>query len=205
MKKLMCGNILDNPLDELFSAGEKASIFYSDPPWGEGNFKYWETMNKEGVKNTAGYNEFLNKLFSQIKRHSTPDAIVLIEMGNKWIDLTQKIMIENGIIPQYTLPIRYQSGSKLLPHTLIIARTSTKPVRQLENVVDTYGFSCVDNIVSQIAIPGEILCDPCTGKGLMGMAAIKHGMIFFGNEFNPKRLETAIFNITKYEKKYANN
>tara|TARA_R110000737_G_scaffold166014_1_gene193262 strand:+ start:891 stop:1076 length:186 start_codon:yes stop_codon:yes gene_type:complete len=25
----------------------KANIFYSDPPWGSGNLKYWDTMNKK--------------------------------------------------------------------------------------------------------------------------------------------------------------
>ena len=27
--------------------GEKARIFYSDPPWSDGNLKYWNTMRNK--------------------------------------------------------------------------------------------------------------------------------------------------------------
>jgi 16S rRNA G966 N2-methylase RsmD len=39
------GDIM-NGLDELME-GDKADFIYSDPPWGQGNLTYWQTMNKK--------------------------------------------------------------------------------------------------------------------------------------------------------------
>ena len=35
--------------------GRKANILYSDPPWGDGNLKFWATMNKKQTNNIQMY------------------------------------------------------------------------------------------------------------------------------------------------------
>ena len=49
------GNIYDDFMPLMQQ--EKADIFYSDPPWGIGNLKYWQTLNvkqkKDDISNTT--------------------------------------------------------------------------------------------------------------------------------------------------------
>lgn len=47
--------------------GEKVDMMYSDPPWGTGNLKYWQTMNKkmnDVERNDVDLHDFLNRIMS---------------------------------------------------------------------------------------------------------------------------------------------
>jgi len=44
--KVNCGSLTSPELDSML-AGERVDILYSDPPWGDGNLAYWQTMNRK--------------------------------------------------------------------------------------------------------------------------------------------------------------
>ena len=58
------GNIMDG-IDDLM-VGNQADFIYSDPPWGQGNLRYWQTMNKK-MNNASpveiDYEKFLPHFF----------------------------------------------------------------------------------------------------------------------------------------------
>ena len=70
---------------------DKAQIMYSDPPWGEGNIKYWATMNKKMTGDTnvpVPLDTFLGSIFDAANRYVS--HYLLIEYGIRWADMIQK-------------------------------------------------------------------------------------------------------------------
>ena len=79
----------------------KANIFYSDPPWGSGNLKYWDTMNKKQNNintstNNFNVDVFLGTVLDNAVKHT--DGWVVIEYGKRWIDKVITMATERGLI-----------------------------------------------------------------------------------------------------------
>src|SRR5690348_15319918 len=66
-------------------SGETVDILYSDPPWGDGNLKYWAAMNKKmsGREFTPISYEALIERFRELIECYV-DGHVLIETGLRW-------------------------------------------------------------------------------------------------------------------------
>ena len=77
------GNVM-NSIAPLMADGN-AEIFYSDPPWGSGNLKYWQTINSRmtgAEKIDIEFNAFLERIFTLAYKYS--NNLVFIEYGTKW-------------------------------------------------------------------------------------------------------------------------
>ena len=180
--------------------GEKAHILYTDPPWGDGNMKYWCTLNKchTGQENEPmTYKKLIGIIKEMIINHV--DGYVFLETGNKWLDETIKDL-EGVLFNQEVYQLTYKSGSKVLPNPVIVA--TTNPNITLPDLKDLEG--ALDENSLKIAIPllakeGAILLDPTCGMGNSARGAIKNKMRFVGNEFNSKRLEKTINSLKKDE------
>ena len=87
--KVRHGDIMNGIADLM--GNEKADIFYSDPPWGEGNLKYWQTMNvkmnPDAVKKQVDLDLFLNKIFETAAIYSK--GIIFIEYGERWAEMVK--------------------------------------------------------------------------------------------------------------------
>ena len=180
--------------------GSKAHILYTDPPWGDGNMKYWCTLNKRhtGQENEAmSYKTLIKIIKDMIKNHV--DGYVFLETGNKWLDETLED-IKDVIYNEKVYSLRYKSGSKLLTNPVIVG--TTNPNLVLPNLDALEG--AIDEHSLKIAIPllakeGAILLDPTCGMGNSARSAIQNKMRFVGNEFNSKRLEKTIISLKKDE------
>jgi len=173
--------------------GSKAHILYTDPPWGDGNMKYWCTLNKRhtGQENEAmSYKSLIKIIKNMIKNHV--DGYVFLETGNKWLDETLND-VKDVIYNERVYNLRYKSGSKLLTNPVIVG--TTNPNLVLPNLDALEG--AIDEDSLKVAIPllakeGAILLDPTCGMGNSARSAIQNKMRFVGNEFNSKRLEKTI-------------
>ena len=119
------GNIMDG-IEELMM-NQKADFIYSDPPWGQGNLRYWQTMNKKMnnvERNDVLYTDFIKHFFSLIYEYSKDK--VVIEYGCQWnqdiVDISKRLGFKhNGSTICY-----YKSGSILRPCDLhFLSKTST--------------------------------------------------------------------------------
>jgi len=180
--------------------GKKAYILYTDPPWGDGNMKYWCTLNK---RHTGKEIEAMSyKQLIQIIRKiivNNVDGYVFLETGNKWLEET-KSDLNDVLFNTETYSLQYKSGSKLLTNPVIVG--STSPNIKLPNLSSLEG--AIDEKSLEIAIPllakeGHIMLDPCCGMGNSARSAIKNNMAFVGNEFNSKRLQKTINSLKKDE------
>ena len=89
------GDIMEG-IDSLME-GQKADFIYSDPPWGQGNITYWQTMNvkmNNADRSAIDYNEFINTYFSIISKYAK-DKVVL-EYGIKWEEDIKKMSMNYG-------------------------------------------------------------------------------------------------------------
>jgi hypothetical protein len=180
--------------------GSKAHILYTDPPWGDGNMKYWCTLNKRHTGQeieAMSYKTLIKIIKDMIKNHV--DGYVFLETGNKWLDETLED-VKDVIYNEKVYSLRYKSGSKLLTNPVIVG--TTNPNLVLPNLDALEG--AIDEHSLKIAIPllakeGAILLDPTCGMGNSARSAIQNKMRFVGNEFNSKRLEKTIISLKKDE------
>jgi len=181
-------------IDELMQ-GKQADIFYCDPPWGQGNIGYWQTINKrhtgEPTKDIK-YEDFINQIFAVASKYAK--NIILIEYGIRWrkdiIDMGKKY----GLIHIGIADLQYRSGSRFLPSDLhVFAKTKVNiPQIYFDNLKNTSGMATLENAVLPLAVKGGIILDPCCGMGYTAKAGVKAGMTFYGNELNGKRLQKTI-------------
>jgi hypothetical protein len=189
-------------LDKLME-GKKASIFYSDPPWGQGNISYWQTINKRHNDinpQNIDYNDFLNQIFALASKHTS--GAVLIEYGIKWEQDIIDIGIKHGLKHLGVAQITYKSGSRTLPHQLHFFVTND--YKYIGNITDTInkitnrtGLKCVIDAVQDFIVKDGIVLDPCCGLGMTAEMAMAVNMNFYGNELNAKRLNTTIAKLNK--------
>lgn len=175
---------------------EKADLIYSDPPWGQGNIKFWQTtnakMNPEWKKQDLDLQNFLHTLMGFYKNYSRPGAHILIEYGQQWHDELVRTASHYGLIHGGSTKLQYRSGSKLLPLDLLVFGNGTAPsipAGFMDEVRDTYGYPTLKVVFKHFAVPGGMVLDPCCGMGYTAQAAIDFGMTFRGNEMNHKRLQ----------------
>lgn len=189
---------IDNPIvDTLFQAGEKASVFYSDPPWGDGNLRYWVTINKRmtGAEYTPlSYEALISRITGLIRNHT--EGHVFIETGKAWEQETVEAL-QSVIHKIRVYKLLYRSGSKMLENILIYGVTDPSIPTMTFDPTGMSGVEVVNKCVGSISTPDGILFDPCCGMGYSANAALKSGMRFYGNEFNAKRLQKTIDRLNK--------
>lgn len=189
------GDIM-NGLDELME-GDKADFIYSDPPWGQGNLTYWQTMNKKMTgkeRNQIDYNKFIDYFFSLMSKYAKDK--VVIEYGQKWHDDIVTLSERHGFIHNGSCKSMYQSGSKLLPldmHFLSKLQPYEVTPDIKKDCLDLKGFALVDKIFEHLCPKNAgIVLDAMCGMGYTAQASVNRGIAFRGNELNAKRLQKTI-------------
>ena len=189
--RVRCGNVMDS-IDQLMN-GEKADILYSDPPWGNGNIKYWATINKRHTGQQiipTTYDKLMQRYKEIITKHV--DGWVFLETGLQWEEETLQ-MLEGVLHNVVRVSLRYKSGSRLLPNVILIGNTNpTVPPYNNPRLIDLYGYRVLPEAVRPVVKPLLTILDPCCGMGYTAQVAKDNGMIFRGNELNAKRLAKTI-------------
>ncbi len=196
--KVKCGDIMQG-IDDLM-VGEKADLIYSDPPWGQGNLRYWQTINKRHTgqePKDIKYEKFLPFFFKLVSKFSRD--IVVIEYGVRWRDDVIKLANQNGFKSGGVCTSLY--SSKLLPLDVHLFSKSGKAKMTdvfKKGCFENKGFNLVDFIFSQI-LPqnSKIVLDPMCGMGYTAIASKKYNLAFRGNELNQKRLDKTIKALSK--------
>ena len=163
MHRITIHDIMTNDLDDLLQ-GVKVDVFYSDPPWGEGNLKFWRTHN--GQKgHTVDWGMFVRRVKFLCDRHVS--GPVFIETG---------VRFENDIIaifgkPQGRYVTKYKGGGKILPNLLLGYGEQPK----LDPSGKT-GLQVPLTVLSSLPTPPKSVLDCCVGLGMTAKVAKKLGM-----------------------------
>ena len=190
------GNVMDG-IDDLM-AGELADIVYSDPPWGAGNIKYWQTLNKRQndldnyQRRDTPLDDFLTQIFRIASKYSK--QWFLCEYGVGWREDIVNMGKAVGFKHLGIADLQYRSGSKLLPLDLHIFAKQNVPLppNYLQSLKNTHGYKTLQVAVPPLVKQGQIILDPCCGMGYTAQIAIDNGCQFRGNELNRSRLNKTI-------------
>tara|TARA_R100000773_G_C4212574_1_gene111761 strand:+ start:317 stop:946 length:630 start_codon:yes stop_codon:yes gene_type:complete len=181
---------------------EKADFIYSDPPWGVGNLRYWQTMNlkmNDVERVDQDYDTFIDKFFSIIKYYAT-DRVV-IEYGKRWRDDIIFKSNQYGFIYNGNTESFYKSGSKLLPldiHFLSKKEKYNLTSQDKQECRDYNGLKLVEKIFDfYCPKDAKIILDPMCGMGYTAQATINRNLSFRGNELNKTRLGKTIQRLSK--------
>jgi len=189
--RLKSGDVMDG-IDDLMD-GEVADFIYSDPPWGQGNIKYWQTINKRHTgkePRSILYTEFLDKFFKIVARYTKDVAV--IEYGVSWREDIIKYAESSGFVHGGCCVSMYKAG-KMLPLDIhLISKSGKYKVTKqfADGCLENTGFKVVDFVFNEI-LPEDasVVLDPMCGLGYTAQATVDRGLSFRGNELNPKRLE----------------
>lgn len=189
--RIKCGDVTKG-IDDLMGS-DRAMIMYSDPPWGDGNIKYWATMNKKAtgqVVEPALLAVFLDSVFGIAERYV--DRWLLIEYGVRWCDEITRRGELAGFEELAIAPLVYSSENLPL-HLHIFGRPGAAlPAGLVPAVSGTKGYLTVQRAIGPLAAIGATILDPCCGMGYTAQAAVDYGMNFRGNELNQARLDKTI-------------
>jgi len=205
--KVKCGDIMDG-IDDLMQ-GEKADIIYSDPPWGQGNLKYWQTINNRHTgaeKTDIQFDDFLPSFFRILQKYAK--RMVILEYGVRWRNDIIQMCAEHGLMHGGAVTSLYQGGNKLLPLDVhLISKKNEISLGVLQgagieqefkkNCVQKRGLSLVRYIFSTVIREEKTVLDPMCGMGYTAQVASEMGMSFRGNELNAKRLKKTIARLEK--------
>lgn len=184
--RLLCGDITKPDVVDTLMDGSKADVIYSDPPWGPGNQKYWHTMNRRGSKPRTSWESFLCSFASVCAQHRKPTAPVFVEMGLRWTDDLDDAMERVGIKMVRRWTILYGPRKKPLKNTVALYGAPCPPISLPE---PRHGEPVTAAILESVISSGDIVLDPCTGKGMTARATHRFNGYFFGAELNPSRLK----------------
>jgi hypothetical protein len=190
--RVRCGDIFDD-LGELFM-GEKADLFYCDPPWG--NLNYWQTLNAKmtgAKKKDTDLAKFLLRLATVAYENTSDDAVVFVEYGMKWKDQLSSMFVDFGFAKIGEGTMAY--GSPKRPNAVLVFDKHGSHDAGCwwgARVDGMSGYAAVCAAVEPFSEDGMTICDPCCGLGYTARFAVEHNLRFFGNELNAKRLEKTI-------------
>lgn len=198
--RVQCSDVM-NGIDNLMQ-GEVADFIYSDPPWGQGNLKYWQTINKRHTgrePNQIVYDEWLPLYFGILNRYAKDVAV--IEYGVSWRDDIIHMTREAGFCHHGTIVSYYRGGKGILPldiHVLSKSGSVTIPEGLEASISDKVGYKVVQAMFDAFCPKtARLILDPMCGMGYTAQAAIDRGLSFRGNELNEKRLGKTIERLQK--------
>lgn len=195
------GNVM-NGIDDLMQ-GDLADFIYSDPPWGQGNLRYWQTMNHKMTganKVDIDYTEFLHKYFEIVSKYAR-DKIIL-EYGCQWREDIIDWAKQYGFIHHATRVCYYKAGAKDLPCDLhFLSKSGAVSMTEIpseDDIKDLRDLNLLQLLWESYA-PKEvnIVLDPMCGMGFSAEMAMRWGAAFRGNELNEKRLQKTIDRLSK--------
>lgn len=187
---------IEHPVVDEMLTGVRLQVLYSDPPWGDGNLRYWATMNKKmtGAEHTPlTYSALVDRIRGLAERHLS--GWLCIETGMRW-ELEVRRTLFHGYRAVASHLIYYASGGMWLPNVLVVGRndggTEELPLSDLHGLKDRGGMLAKEVVRRAGAGPGTAVLDPCCGMGFTARAAVAAGATFYGNEFNAVRLNKTI-------------
>jgi hypothetical protein len=160
----------------------EADCVFVDPPYNAALENGFRT--KAGLEpNRSGFGQFLATLFGRIDQIAP--ATLFCEIGRQNVGLIERFVRER--FPHVdTYHSTYYGKSPCF-----VIRGGRQPA-----TVDYEGIDeaqIIDRICERE--PFQIIADPCMGRGLVGLAAHKHGRQFRGTELNPARLAVLVAKI----------
>jgi hypothetical protein len=185
--RLTVGSLDGEPIRKML-AGQSVQVVYSDPPWDDAHMLSFANMatKRTGIPHEAiSWMEMMRSFVKLLENHL--EGWLFLEMGHNGIrkatDLITPVVVDLQVFPT-------TYGGRKNPNTgyLMVGHTQKSAAHwELDDEWAHGGVRQVAGVVGSVAVPGAVLLDPCCGNGYSAKAALRAGMVFFGNELSEDR------------------
>ena len=182
---LICGDLENLDVQRRVLEVGPYALVYSDPPWNVGLLKGFRT-NANLPKKRLSFHKFLNKFSSLISEAQGP---VFVEMGNATrFDLEGSLIRFGGRVTDRWAITYYRTK----PCVLVRAVFGDDPFELSESPEGMDDEHTPKWVIARQSSPGDLVLDPCLGRGCTLRAAHELGRKLVGVELDPKRLAVGI-------------
>ena len=168
---LTCGSALRHT---MFPA---AQLVFTDPPWTQGNMTAF--YNKAQAALDINFMQLIDGLAVR-----TDARHIFIEMGNQQAPNVTTIFESHGYRLCAAYPATYYNSRpcQVLHFAPELPQTSIEAPGIMDDSIWPAWA------IKRYTAPSDLVIDPCCGRGLIPLTAVKMGRRFWGNELNPIRL-----------------
>ena len=194
------GNIKDSQLDAAIKENYPNGIdfCYTDPPWGNSNLKYWETMNKKmNGQSTDQIDQLLleNRVVRLICDNVREYAFIVYGV-HQAESLMNIIKEQKEVTDVQYIEKKYKSGNKWLKNCVIAVTLNDSPIENWAyTLADQDGLAGLEVICKLFQYRYRSVLDPFVGQGFYLEILHKYGFNVIGNELNQARLDKAVIRI----------
>lgn len=179
---LACMDLETDEARDYWRASPVAACMYVDPPWSTGNAKAFRT--KAGVSSES---TTVERLWAVIMGAVASRVVgdVYAEIGTRHRDDAVRWMRDAGRAPVQSWPIVYYRKHPcwLLRHGSALLSDDPSGMDD----ADTPGWA-----IERSTQPGDLVIDPCIGRGGTLVHAHRLGRVVRGSELHPRRLAVAL-------------
>ena len=186
---IACGDIERDDGEQLLFRFGVPDLIYVDPPWGPGHYKFWFTHAH--LKPTSNYDNFLHML---CRMFDLCKGEVFIEMGLRWEEVLTKHCQQFGGFIKGRWQITYQTKRPCLLFHYSFNDQLRNSHLNFSGLTDLKTPSLA---IENYSKKGDIIFDPCMGKGTTARAAHKLNRIAYGLELNPLRCKITVDRLHK--------
>ncbi len=199
-----CGDLeaggFDELRDMLISQPDTSKWVYSDPPWSAGNARYWRTC--AGLPRRVDMNNFWNCFCNAIK--DVRPRLVVVEQSVYNPESFMEAAMRHGLprlagrwTVYYGAPVTTDGRIVSAGHPNLLLAFSELDLPVWFNPSMLRGRAVTDYVFKNmldagLINSGDIVVDPCVGKGMTARMAHRYGQICYGLELNPKRLSATL-------------
>lgn len=164
----------------------RVHVVYNAPP-NPDTINWWRGYKRVSYT----YQDFLNSLFALYDQADAEEYYIECgKIGPAVLEYftSRGFTIQTGQVI-YSAPLRGTGSGlakKRIPYTLVVASKRPVPLP-----IGVYSHEVLADVLSRRR-PGEVVFDPCIGKGLALRGAIAQGMMCVGIESSPERLQCSI-------------
>lgn len=191
------GNIKDSQLDAAIKENYPNGIdfCYTDPPWGNSNLKYWETMNKKmNGQSTDQIDQLLleNRVVRLICDNVRKYAFIVYGV-HQAESLMNIIKEQKEVTDVQYIEKKYKSGNKWLKNCVIaITLNNAEPIDWSALLVNQDEQKGLHVVCKALVGKYNSCMDIFIGQGFYLEILHKYGFKVIGNELNQSRLNKAV-------------
>jgi hypothetical protein len=195
------GNINDNQLDIAIAQNYPNGIdfCYTDPPWGNGNLKYWDTMNKkmnQVATDQIDQERLENRCVELICKNVKHYAFIVYGVREAE-SLMAKLRVQPNVTDIQYIEKKYRSGAKWLKNCVIAVTLNAAPKEDWTALLTNQdGRAGLHVVAKKFQGKYQSVMDCFIGQGFYLETFDEYGYNVIGNELNQARLTKAIQRIT---------
>lgn len=181
--RVLCGDLEEGAATlALAVAGQPPTLAYTDPPWNAGNARAFRT--KAAVDGPQGRPVDFVALLDRVLQAARSSGELWCEMGAGTVDVLRQRAQAAGAEVLGGWPITYYRRQ---PCRLLRISWPPHPPPLSASPAGLDDAHTPAWVIHRRTKPGQLVLDPCCGRGLTGVAAARLGRRFLGIELAPRR------------------